>query len=40
MTVLLAELPNAITVEEMEGLLPWNITPAEVRYRFEAMPQP
>lgn len=40
MTVLLVELPNATTVEEMEALLPWNITPAEIRRRFEAMPKP
>jgi transposase len=40
MTVLLAELPNATTVEEMEALLPWNITPAEIRRRIEAMPRP
>ena len=40
LTVLLAELPNAATVEAIEGLLPWNITPAEIRRRFEAMPRP
>lgn len=40
MTVLLAELPNTDTVEAIEALLPWNVTPAEVRRRFEALPRP
>lgn len=40
LTVLLAELPNANTVEAIEALLPWHVTPAEVRRRFEEMPKP
>lgn len=40
LTVVLSRLPSATSVEQIEALLPWNITPAEIRRRFEAMPSP
>jgi len=38
--VLLSEIPNAQTVEDIESLLPWNITPDEVNRRYAAYPAP
>ena len=40
LSVILTELPNMTTVEEMESLLPWNITPEEVKRRFDTYPKP
>jgi len=36
--VLLSEIPNAHTVEDIESLLPWDITPDEVNRRYAAYP--
>jgi len=40
LSVLLTELPNAQTAEEIESLLPWNITPEEVNRRYATYPAP
>lgn len=38
MAVLLAELPNAREVADIEALLPWNLTPDEVARRYATYP--
>jgi hypothetical protein len=38
--VLLTELPNANCVEEIEALLPWNLTPEQASRRYHALPKP
>ena len=38
LSVLLTELPNAQTAEDIESLLPWNITPDEVNRRYATYP--
>lgn len=40
LAVLLSELPNVSSVEEIEALLPWNITPEEVTRRYREYPAP
>ena len=40
LSVLLAELPNATDVDQVEALLPWNLTPAMVAERYAAYPAP
>ncbi|MEE9333668.1 MAG: IS66 family transposase [Granulosicoccaceae bacterium] len=40
LSVLLTEIPNAQTAEDIEALLPWNITPEEVNRRYAAYPTP
>lgn len=40
LTVLLTELPNVTTVEQIEALLPWLLTPAQVDERYAAYPKP
>ena len=38
LTVLLTELPNVASVEDVEALLPWNLSPDEVDRRFATYP--
>lgn len=38
--VLLSELPNAQVVEDIEALLPWNITPDAINRRYATYPAP
>lgn len=40
LSVLLTELPQATCVEDVERLLPWNLTPEQVGVMFGAYPQP
>ena len=40
LSVLLAELPNFTTVEQIDALLPWMITPDEIAQRYTAFPAP
>ena len=40
LSVLLTELPNATTVEQVEALLPWNLTADQVAVRCAAYPTP
>ena len=40
LTVVLAELPGAKAVEEIEALLPWRMTTEEVERRYAARPKP
>jgi len=40
LTVLFLELPKAQTTEDLEALLPWNITPEEVARRVNQRPKP
>lgn len=40
LSVLLSELPNAQSLDDIESLLPWNITPDEVKRRYATYPTP
>ena len=40
MAVVLTELPNASSVEDIEALLPWNITPETVDQHYATLPAP
>jgi len=40
LTVLLTELPSASTVEDIEALLPWNLTPEQASLKYNALPKP
>jgi len=40
LSVLLAELPNVKTVDEVDALLPWAITPETITERYAAFPTP
>ena len=40
LTIALAELPGAASVEAIEELLPWNVTGEEIRRRYAARPKP
>jgi len=40
LSVLLTELPSATTVEQIEALLPWNLTPDQASFRYHALPRP
>ena len=39
LAVLLTELPNVSSVEEIEALLPWHLTPEEVTRRYREYPE-
>ncbi len=38
--MLLNDLPNATKVEQIEALLPWNLTPAQVDEHYATYPKP
>jgi transposase len=40
LTVLLTDLPNVTTVEQIEAMLPWNLTPAQIDARYAEYPKP
>ena len=40
LSVLLTQLPQATCVEDIERLLPWNLSPEQVSVMFAAYPQP
>ena len=40
LSVLLTELPNVTDIDQVEALLPWNLTPAMVAERYAAYPAP
>lgn len=40
LTVLLTDLPNVTTVEQIEAMLPWNLTPAQLDERYAEYPKP
>jgi transposase len=40
LSLLLTALPNASCVEEVEALLPWNLTPEQASERYQALPKP
>jgi len=40
LSVLLSELPNVTAVEQVEALLPWNLTVDQVAERYAAYPTP
>ena len=40
LAILLSELPNVASVEEVEALLPWHLTPEEVTRRYREYPAP
>jgi len=40
LSVLLSEIPNAKVAEDIEALLPWNITFEEVNRRYATYPAP
>jgi len=40
LSVVLAELPNAQTLQDYEALLPWNLTPEQAKQRYERLPVP
>ena len=40
LSVLLTELPNISRVEDVEALLPWNLTPGQVNGRYALYPAP
>lgn len=40
LSVLLSEIPNAKVAEDIEALLPWNISPEEVNRRYATYPTP
>jgi transposase len=40
LSVLLTQIPNAQTADDLEALLPWNITPDEVNRRYATYPAP
>jgi len=40
LSVLLADLPNVKTVDEIDALLPWTITPEAIAERYAAFPAP
>ena len=40
LTVLLTELPNVTDLEQIEALLPWNLTPEQVDLRHAVYPKP
>jgi transposase len=40
LSVLLTELPNVTDVDQVEALLPWNLTPATVAERYASYPAP
>jgi len=40
LSALLTELPNATDVEQIEALLPWNLSPEHASLRYNALPRP
>ena len=40
LSVVLTHLPNATTLEDYEALLPWNVTPDDIRRRYGELPVP
>lgn len=40
LSVVIAELPNAQTLEDYEALLPWSLTPEQIKQRYAALPVP
>jgi hypothetical protein len=40
LTVLLTDLPNVTTVEQIEAMLPWNLMPAQLDERYAEYPKP
>ncbi len=40
LSVLLNELPNVTDIDQVEALLPWNLTPDAVAERYAAYPTP
>ena len=40
LAVLLSELPNVSSIEQIEALLPWQLTPDEVTRRYREYPAP
>jgi len=40
LSVLLAALPNVKSVDEIDALLPWVITPEQIAERYAAFPTP
>jgi len=40
LSVLLTELPNVNTLEEVEAFLPWNLTTTDVAQRYASYPSP
>jgi len=40
LSVLLSELPNVSIADDIEKLLPWNITPEEINRRYATYPKP
>jgi transposase len=40
MSIVLTDIPNATTLEDYEALLPWNLTPADVKLRYAELPVP
>lgn len=40
LSILLTELPNVSTVEQVEALLPWNLTTDDVAQRYASYPSP
>ena len=40
LTVVLSKLPSAKTVEDIENLLPWHLTPEQAREEFDSYPSP
>jgi hypothetical protein len=40
MAVILRDLPNATSLEQIESLLPWNLTTDQVNDRYSTFPTP
>ena len=40
LAVVLSALPSAESLEDYEALLPWNVTPDEIRLRYNGLPAP
>jgi hypothetical protein len=40
MTSILAAMPNAQSIEDIEALLPWNLSPIQAEQRYLAQPAP
>ena len=40
LSVLLAELPNVKTADDVEALMPWSIAPEEIAQRYASYPAP
>ena len=40
LAVVLGALPSAKSLDDYEALLPWNVTPDQIRLRYNALPAP